>query len=369
MKRLLLVTALLASTAMQAQKILTASTPAGGNKRASVSELIGITDVTIHYHRPGVKGREGKVWGQLIPVGFIDEQFGTSKSSPWRAGANESTTIEFSTDVKVNGQPLPKGKYGFFIAYGADESTLIFSNDNNNWGSYFYDVKDDALRIKVKPVATDRSVEWLKYEFTNQTETAATINLLWEKLSIPFTVEVDLTKTQLAVFRNELGTDKGFSWQSWQTAAQWSVDHNGNLEEALRWVEQSMDPRVSGSSNFVSLSTKAQILNKLNRGSEATAIMKDALPLGTMQQIHQYARALLAQKQNEEALKVFILNNEKYPNQFTVLMGLTRGYSAVGDYAKALSYLEKAEPLATDQANKTNISKFKGMLKEGKDIN
>jgi hypothetical protein len=369
MKRLLIATALLATTAIHAQKILTASTPAGGNKRASVSEMVGITDVTIRYNRPGVKGREGKIWGQLVPAGFIDEQFGTSKSSPWRAGANEATTIEFSTDVKIDGQPLPKGKYGLYIAYGTDESTVIFSNDNNNWGSFFYDPKDDALRIKVKPVATDRSVEWLKYEFTNQTETAATINLLWEKLNIPFTVEVDLIKTQIAVFRSELGSDKGFAWQSWQNAAQWSIDHNTNLEEALRWADLSMDPRVAGERNFVSLSTKAQVLSKLNRGNEAIAIMNEALPLGNMQQIHQYARSLLIQKQKQEALKVFILNHDKNPNQFTTLMGLTRGYSAVGDYAKALSYLEKAEPLAPDVANKNNIVKFKGVLKEGKDIN
>lgn len=369
MKRLLFATALLAATALHAQKILTAGVPVGGNKKASVSEMIGITDVTIRYNRPGVKGREGKIWGQLVPAGFNDEGFGTSKSSPWRSGANEATTIEFSTDVTVEGQPLGKGKYGFFVSYGADECTLIFSNDNTGWGSFFYDPSHDALRVKVKPVATDRSVEWLKYEFTNQKETSATISLLWEKLGIPFNVQVDLIKTQIAAFRSELSSDKGFAWQSWQNAAQWSVDHNTNLEEALRWSELSMDPRVSGDRNFVTLSTKAQVLNKLNRGQEATAIMNEALPLANMQQVHQYGRSLLAQKQNQEALKVFILNHDKNPNQFTTLMGLARGYSGVGDYAKALSYLEKAEPLATDAANKNNIIKFKGMLKEGKDIN
>src|ERR1700747_2672740 len=91
------------------QIILTAL-PNGGNKKASVSELIGITDVTIHYNRPGVKGRDGKIWGQLIPVGFTDQGFGSSKAAPWRAGANENTTIEFSTDVTVEGQPLAAGK-------------------------------------------------------------------------------------------------------------------------------------------------------------------------------------------------------------------------------------------------------------------
>lgn len=369
MKRLLLATALLASTAMHAQKILTTGVPTGGNKKAAVSEMIGITDVTIRYNRPGVKGREGKIWGQLVPAGFNDEGYGTSKSSPWRAGANEATSIEFSTDVSVEGQPLAKGKYGLYVVYGADESTIIFSKESNNWGSFFYDPKNDALRVKVKPVATDRSVEWLKYEFTNQKETSATVNLMWEKLIIPFTVEVDLVKTQIAQFRSELGSDKGFAWQSWNNAAQWSVDHNTNLEEALRWADLSMDTRVAGNRNFTTLSTKAQVLNKLNRGAEAISIMNEALPMGNMQQLHQYGRSLLTQKQNAEALKVFILNHEKNPNQFTTLMGLARGYSAVGEYAKALGYLEKAEPLATDAVNKNNITKSKAMLKEGKDIN
>src|SRR5437762_8646218 len=110
--------------------------PSGGNKKASVSERIGITDVTIHYDRPGVKGREGKIWGQLVGYGFNDLGFGTSKAAPWRAGANENTTIEFSTDVVIEGNPLPAGKYGFFIAVGKEESILIFSKTSTSWGSF-----------------------------------------------------------------------------------------------------------------------------------------------------------------------------------------------------------------------------------------
>src|SRR6476469_11196958 len=103
--------------------------PSGGNKKAVVGERIGITDITIHYDRPGVKGREGKIWGELIPVGYIDPGFGSSKSSPWRAGANENTTIEFSNDVTIEGKPIKAGRYGFFIAYDPNESTLIFSKN------------------------------------------------------------------------------------------------------------------------------------------------------------------------------------------------------------------------------------------------
>ncbi len=169
--------------------------PNGGNKKAWVGERIGITDVSINYDRPGVKGRTGKIWGELVPVGFTDQGFGSSKSAPWRAGANENTTIEFSTDVKINGQPLSAGQYGFFVAYDPNESTLIFSKNSSSWGSFFYDPKEDVLRVKAKPQAAAQPVEWLKYEFTDQTDNSAVVNVIWEKLSIPFTVQVDLVQT------------------------------------------------------------------------------------------------------------------------------------------------------------------------------
>src|SRR6059058_531641 len=156
--------------------------PSGGNKKAVVGEQIGLTQVAIHYDRPGVKGREGKIWGQLIPAGYVDQGFGNSKAAPWRAGANENTTIEFSNDVLIEGQPLKAGKYGFFIAYDSSGSTLIFSRNNSSWGSFYYDDKEDVLRVKVNPVRTSNSVEWLKYEFLNQNENSATIALEWEKL-------------------------------------------------------------------------------------------------------------------------------------------------------------------------------------------
>src|SRR6187399_2384110 len=184
--------------------------PSGGNKKAMVGEQIGLTKVVINYDRPGVKGREGKIWGQLVPVGYTDQGFGNSKSAPWRAGSNENTTLEFSTDVKIEGQSLPAGKYGFFIAYDPNECTLIFSNNSTSWGSYYYNDKEDALRVKVKPVKTNNSVEWLRYEFMNQTENAATIALEWEKLMIPFKVETNYIKDQIASFQNELRSQRGF---------------------------------------------------------------------------------------------------------------------------------------------------------------
>jgi tetratricopeptide (TPR) repeat protein len=350
-------------------QIILTTLPSGGNKKASVSERIGITDVTIRYDRPTVKGREGKIWGQLIHTGFTDLGFGSSKAAPWRAGANENTTIEFSSDVKIEGQPLAAGKYGFFVAYDPNECTLIFSKNNSSWGSFYYDEKEDALRVKVKPQPLDKSVEWLKYEFMNETENGASIVLEWEKLMIPFKVEVDYIKTQVESFRNELRTSKGFTWQSWSQAAQWCLQRNTNLNEALLWADSATSTGFGGDQSFNAWSTKAQILDKLGKSDEASAIMKKALPYGNMFQIHGYGRTLITLKKPKEALDIFKLNAEKNPNQFTTTMGLVRGYSANGDYKTALKYATQALPMAPDTQNKNNVQTMIDKLKEGKDVN
>jgi thioredoxin-like negative regulator of GroEL len=97
--------------------------------------------------------------------------------------------------------------------------------------------------------------------------------------------------------------------------------------------------------------------------------MKEALPIGKMNEIHQYARQLLQQKRSKEAFEAFRLNYDKHPNEFTTNMGMARGYSATGDYKKALDYMKKAQPQAPDPANKNGIEKMIPMLQQGKDIN
>jgi hypothetical protein len=343
--------------------------PSGGNKKASVSERIGITDVTIHYDRPHVKGREGKIWGDLIPAGFTDPGFGSSKSAPWRAGANENTTIEFNNPVMIEGQRLPAGRYGFFVAYNPNECTLIFSTNSTSWGHFFYNANEDALRVKVKPRPLDKSVEWLKYEFTDETENAAVISLQWEKLEIPFKIETDYINDQIQSFRRELRTERGFMWESWNQAAQWCVQHNVNLPEASLWADSATSTSFGGDRSFQAWTTKAQILQKMGRGEEAARVMEKALPYGNMIQVHQYARQLLGLKQPKMAFDVFKANYDKYPNQFTTSVGLARGYSAIGDYTNALKYANMALPLAPDQQNKNSVQTMIDKLKAGTDIN
>jgi tetratricopeptide (TPR) repeat protein len=366
MKKLLTVFAMFCFIYMHAQLTVT---PSGGNKKATVGERIGLTDVVIHYDRPGVKGREGKIWGQLVQAGYNDLGFGNTKQAPWRAGANENTTIEFSTDVQVEGQPLAAGKYAFFIAYDPNECTLIFSKNSNSWGSFFYNPAEDALRVKVKPASTDKSVEWLKYEFTDEKPASATVALQWEKLVIPFTITVDLPATQIAMFRKELQTDRGFLWESWAQAAQWCVDNNTNLTQALVWSDTAVSVNFGGDRSFQAWSTKAQVLDKLGRGDEATAIMKKALPYGNQFEVHQYAKDLMTAKKYQQAFAVFKMNYDAHPTEFVTTAGMARAYSALGNYTEALKYAQAALPLAQPGASKAAIEKAIETLKQGKDFN
>ena len=367
--RMSLVVTLLAFTALHLSAQGLTIVPNGGNKKATVSELIGITKVVIAYNRPAVKGREGKVWGALVPYGYNYLGFGPSKAAPWRAGANENTTIEFSTDVKIEGKDLAAGKYGFFIALteGGD-ATLIFSKSTTSWGSYFYKQEEDALRVVVKTEKLNESVERLNYGFYNQTENSAVVVLTWEKLKFPFKVEVDLVKTQIASFRAELRGDVGFQWQPWVEAANFCVANNTNLDEALTWADYALGTDV-GQKNFQTLSCKADVLEKMGKKADADALMKEAAPMGTMTEIHNYARSLLTQKRSKEAFDIFQLNANKNPNTFTTNMGMVRAHSAMGDYKKALGFAEKALPQAPDPTNKTNVEGMIKKLKEGKDVN
>jgi hypothetical protein len=344
--------------------------PRGGNKIASVSERIGITDVVIHYNRPGVKKRDGNIWGELIRPGYTQLGYGAKKPAPWRAGANENTTIELSTDAKIEGHDLPAGRYGFFVAYGPDECTLIFSKNSTSWGNFFYDPAEDALRVTVKPIKTDKSVEWLKYEFTDETPSSATVQLQWEKLVIPFRIDVDLVKTQIASFRKELRGDKALpeSWEAWNQAAAWCAGHKTNLEQALMWADSATSVTFGGTESFYAWQTKAAILDSLGRSADASAIMKQALPFATQIQAYTYAAGLVAAKKPKEAFEIFKMNYEKHPNSLFTNIGMASAWSALGDYKKALEFAQKALPQAKG-GNKLEVERNIRDLQNGKDMN
>lgn len=342
--------------------------PDGGNKKASISEQIGIVKIAISYSRPGVKGREGKIWNTPVAhYGFVDLGHGTSHAAPWRAGANENTTMSFSLPVQIEGQDLPAGTYGFFIALSETESTLIFSKINNSWGSFYYDSTQDALRVTVKNEILDKSVEWLKYEFTDETPSSAVISLSWEKRRIPFKVEADVQRLQIESFKSEFRTTR--SYYDYVDAANYCIRNNIELEQALAWMDRAVYFRIMGVKNFYTLGTKAAVLMKMNRMEEAKKVMDEAIPMGSMLEVHQYARTLLSQKETMEAFKVFKKNYDKFPNTFVTNVGMGRAYSATGDYKKALQYMKLALPMAPDEGNKANVSSMIKKLENSKDVN
>lgn len=342
--------------------------PDGGNKKASVSEQIGIVEVAITYGRPGVKGREGKIYNTRIAhYGFVDQGHGTSNAAPWRAGANENTTMSFSHPVKIDGKELPAGMYGFFIALGEEESTVIFSNISNSWGSFYYDPAQDALRVKVKNQTLEKSVEWLKYEFIDQADNAVTIAMSWEKRMIPFRVEADTKSLQITAFKNDFRTTRPY--YDYIQAANYCIQNNVELEQALAWMDRAIYFRIMGEKNFRTLSTKAAVLTKMNRAEEAKKVMDEAIPMGSMLDVHFYGRQLLSMKQADEAMKVYKRNYEKYPNEFTTHVGMGRAYAAKGDYKKALTYMKTALPKAPDEGNKLNVESMINKLEEGQDVN
>jgi tetratricopeptide (TPR) repeat protein len=344
--------------------------PNGYTKKASVSEQVGLTMVSISYHRPAVNGREGKIWGGVVHKGFVNQGFGKGNPAPWRAGANENTIIEFDNDVKIEGQHLPKGKYGLFIAYDSLESVIIFSKRIDAWGSFFYDEKDDVLRIKVKPQRIDKTVENLKYEFSNQTQNSAIVSLSWEKLSIPFKVEVDYLKQQFDAFVFESQNPRGFTSQGLNIAANWCLQNNYQLEQGLAWANMATGQNFPGDpTSFPALATKAAILDKLGKSDEAATIIKSALPYGNVGQIQQFGRQMITAKKPKLALEVFQYNYNKNPDQFITLTGMARGLSANGEFPKALEYANKALPLAPNDPSKQAVQGMIEKLKAGKDIN
>jgi len=340
--------------------------PSGGNPRATISEEVGITSITIKYSRPDVNKREGKIWGDgnLITYGFTSQNLTTNKNDmPWRAGANEATTITFEHDVKVEGKDLKAGTYGLYMAVWPDKATIIFSKQADAWGSFFYDEKNDVLRVDVKPVALDNSVEYLKYEFIEHKEKYCVIALQWEKLSIPFRVDVDVDNIVLARMREQVTGQRGFNALNLQAAANYFINKGINLDEALAWAQ-----RGANFKSFATLNALSSAYAKLNRLKEADSAMNEALAYAVPAQYLNVGRNLITAKRIDRALEVFNANQKKNGDIFQVNAGFMSYYSAKGDFKKALEYANKALAQAPEAAKATvnaNIAK----LKEGKDIN
>jgi len=323
--------------------------PNGDNERAEVSQWIGPVKISIEYHSPRVHNpsendRTGHIWGELVNYGFVDEGFGPTKGAPWRAGANESTSITFSNDVKVEGKSLKAGTYALFLDVEKTGPWFWIFSNNLGWGSFQYDTKDDALRVPVTPQDSPFT-EFLTYGFDDRRPDAAVAYLQWEKKRIPFKVEVvNVNELYVARMRQELQSWPGFNYQNWQNAAQFCADNQLDLEEALVWAEKAINAPFRGATigheDFSTLSTKAAVLAAMKRESEADAVMERALhvPGTDAYSIYAYGVGLLRKDRKSKAMEIFTFNQQHHSDdKFWTALGMARGYTAVGDKKNAIA--------------------------------
>jgi Protein of unknown function (DUF2911) len=273
---------------VSAQQPPLAVKPIRPSQKASVMQTIGVTDITITYSRPPVKGRtifadapatmESRAKGEAT----LDNQNERKPGEPivpynhvWRAGANEATMFQITDDVLINGQPLKAGTYSMHAVPGKDEWTIVFNNDAGQWGSFTYDEKKDALRVKTKAQMVSDNQEWLMYSFDPVSENSATVNLRWEKVRVPFTVEVKDVKAAWRAHADALiaanPTNEVLPLQVANTYAR-----DKNWDEALKFVNQSIKVKET----FGNLSSKANILWGAGKKEEALTVADAAIAKG-----------------------------------------------------------------------------------------
>jgi len=262
------------------------------SQKASVMQRIGVTDVTITYSRPAVKGRQ--IWGDPLPgqtadvkgEATLDDQNKRPKDAPivpwghvWRTGANEATMFVVTDDVLINGQKLPAGSYSLHTIPTKDEWTIVFNGTANQWGSFDYDPAKDTLRVKVKPQWVNTSEEYLSYSFDPVTEDSAQVNIRWEKVSVPFTVKVpDVSAVTISHLKSAVDGAKPDDWRTPYQAAQYALNNKNAADDAqgMAWLDQSIKVKET----FQNLSFKANTLYKAGKKDEAFALADQAIQRG-----------------------------------------------------------------------------------------
>jgi tetratricopeptide (TPR) repeat protein len=320
------------------------------SQQAQVTQRIGLTDVTIAYHRPLARGR--KIFGGLIAYDQV-----------WRAGANQNTIIEFSDPVTIEGQALPKGVYGLHMIPGETSWVVIFSKNSSSWGSFTYDKAEDALRVTVKPQGIG-NVEALVYDFDDLKPNSAVITMRWEKVAVPFKVEVNTSATVEASLHNQLRGRVGFEWQAWTDAANYLLNNSLNPEEAAKYADRSIDIE----DRFENEMTKSRALTALGRKEEARAARDKAIALGNQSQLHDFGRGLQMQGHQDEALELFQSNVKKDPNSWIGHNEAARIAVSKGDYDTALKEMKLATA-SSPEALKTQHADLVRRLENKEDIN
>ena len=320
------------------------------SQHALVTQRIGLTDITINYHRPLTNGRQ--IWGKVAPYGEV-----------WRAGANENTTITFSDPVTIEGQALDKGTYGLHMIPGESQWTVIFSKDSTAWGAFSYKQDEDALRVNVKPQAAELH-DALAYDFDDLKADSAVVTMRWDKVAVPFKVAVNVNEIVTASIHKQLYGLNQYYWEGWDDAAGYFLANKINLDEALKFEDHS----IESEERYDNLMTKSKILDAMGRQQDADMIRAKALDKGSALQLYFYARQLQNEKKQDQALVIYRSNAKKYPDYWTSHVGMARVYSAQGDFDNAVKEIKVALTGAPD-SNKANLEHYVQRLQAKEDIN
>jgi len=312
---------------------------------ASVTQAIGVTELTVHYHRPAVNKR--KVWGDLVPYGDV-----------WRAGANENTTFTASSPVTVEGKALAAGTYGVHMVPTEKEWTVAFSRVSSAWGSFSYDQKEDALRVTVTPVKAPFE-ERLSYTFEDPTDEAVTLQLRWEELAVPMHIGVDTKTVTLDSIRGQMRGLPRFSWQGWNQAAGYCARAGVNLDEAMTWADRS----IGMNENFTNLRTKALLLEKKGDATQAAALRTKALQVASEADINVYGYQLMNEGKVDEAIAMFRKNVKDHPQSWNTYDSLGEAYKTKGDKKEAAELYGKALAMTKDETQKKRINDILARLK------
>ena len=315
-----------------------------GSPKASVSQTVGLSEFTVTYNRPAVNKR--KVWGALVPYG-----------EPWRAGANQNTTLSASTPFTFGGKAVPAGTYGVHMLPAEGEWSVILSSQSKAWGSFSYDAKEDVVRVAVKPEAAD-FVERLSFTFDDPANETTALALRWEKLRVAVPITVDTKAVTLASIRDQLRGLPRFSWQGWNQAAAWCVENDVTTDEALAWADRS----ISMQKTFPNLRTKAALLEKKGDAKAAAALRAEALPLAREVDVNLLGYQLLGEGKTAEALEYFRKNTKEHPQSWNAWDSLAEGLQKSGDLKGARESYEKALAMAPEDQKK-RISGEIGKLK------
>lgn len=320
------------------------------SQHALITQRIGITDITVNYHRPLANGRQ--VWGKLVPYGQV-----------WRAGANENTTITFTDPVTIEGQALDKGTYGLHMIPGEKEWTVIFSKNASSWGSFTYKQEEDALRVTVKPQAAELH-DALAYDFDEVKPDATTVTMRWEKVAVPFKVHVNVNDIVTASIHNQIHGMNQYYWEGWDDAAGYFLANKINLDEALKDEDQS----IQVEERYDNVMNKSKILEAMGRNDDAKKFQAKALDMANALQLYVYGRQLQGEKKQDEALAIYQSTAKKFPDYWTTHLGMARVYSAKGDFSNAVKEVKLSLNGAPD-ANKQALETYSKRLEAKEDIN